>query len=220
MVHTVQQMHNYTMNEWKSHPFFLNVIDTLKRNNIKYMVDLGACLGDVTNILMNEIPSINKVVLIEALKTNFDHLVNNVNKDGVRIERYNRCIFYGQEYINMGTQNANIGGFAVHYGQIANDNNEQIISNMKTSTLEELITDLDIDFIKVDIEGAEGNVLENSKMISYAKFIQIEFHHHLQEPRIHLDMIRKYLPEHRVVDTYYTWVGENNTSNNLFLSKV
>jgi FkbM family methyltransferase len=219
MTHTIQDMHRYTLNEWQSHPFYQNVIDILKKNNIEYMIDLGACLGDVSNIIMEQVPTIKKIVLIEALKSNFDHLITNVRKQGVHIEYYNSCIFYGQDYVNMGTQNSNIGGFAAHYGQIANDNNDQVIHNMRTSTLEQLISDTNIDFVKVDIEGAEGNVLENSNMLQHAKFIQIEFHHHLQDPKVHMELLNKYLPEHRVLDVYYTWVGQNNTSNNLFLVK-
>ena len=52
-----------------------------------------------------------------------------------------------------------------------------------------------MDFVKIDVEGCEYNIIENSSYLKTVKFIEIEFHNY----DINIsDFIRKNLPSHKI----------------------
>jgi len=80
-------------------------------------------------------------------------------------------------------------GESVFCGQV--DNKE-----FELDTFENLIEkSITPDFVKIDIEGAEKNVLMNSELIKCAKFITLEWN---QEDNLK-DFIQQYLPNFKII---------------------
>lgn len=218
MTTNFQEMIQYTKNEWNnSDSYFGRALNLAKERKIKSFVDLGSCLGEVSKIFLEAVPSIKKIIAIEAMPQNFDFLITNLKSDTCDITYVNKAVFYGASTVKMGTSHSNVGGFGIHAEGILN-NNEKVLDGIETTTLEKIFGELEIDFMKIDIEGAEKNVLENSTSIRNVKLIELELHDSLESESIHLPFLQEYLPNHRVVETLYR--GHLKAGNNILLEKV
>jgi FkbM family methyltransferase len=150
----------------KEHTFF----DDLFRDEI-VVIDLGACRGEFINEI-NEIYKIKKAILIEASPTNHATLIqkpnyviyNNLisNTDDVEVSFYedNNSPYNGSYMFN-------------YFNGVEH--------KIKTKTLKSLMVENKIDYIdilKVDIEGAEYDVMPSISDEIYSKIgqITIEFH--------------------------------------------
>lgn len=179
---------NYSREEWSTFEYFINVVDYLKQKNIKTMLDVGGCTGEVTLIMMKNIPSLEKVTILEPIKENYEFIVNRL-KNINTVDVINKALFYGKKYISLGQCDDNVGGWSYQY-----DNNK--IDKVKTITLENFTN---IDFVKIDIEGAEKNVIPRSKSIQDISYIEIEFHDELIEEDAWKNYVKKYLPNHNII---------------------
>jgi len=161
----------YTKNEWTNSEYYKRVVEILSTNKIKSFIDIGSCSGGLFDILSNKISTIEKGVLVEANPTNFDYIKNRLSSFE-NIVTINYALFYGVENLDLGFVNNNVGGWSYQ----SNSNKFQI----KTITLENIISNYFQnslpDFVKIDIEGAEFNFLENSTILKDIPFIEIEFH--------------------------------------------
>ncbi len=152
----------------------LNSINFIKRFrlNPKLIIDLGACWGEYTLFFAKEFPKC-KIFSIEGSPINFNTLKDNIkinNKLGDLIKAFNLIItnFDGVEKItnNLNTMNT------ITKVKNTKINLVQIKSKKLTSFLfDEGISE--IDFIKIDIEGAELKLLNDLKKINF-KLLQIE----------------------------------------------
>jgi FkbM family methyltransferase len=134
----------------------------IKRNDI--VLDLGACTGDFCIIASKKVGHKGVVIALEPDSENYELLKFNVKK--------NKC------------QNV----IAVNIGVGREDDQEKEIiapfdkpSRGKISTLETILKKIGIDktinFIKVDIEGAEVDVIHTSiDTFKNADIISLEFH--------------------------------------------
>lgn len=208
MTTTVRAMIDYTRGEWFNE-YFSFVLKQLNEKQVEVMVDLGSCLGEVSKIIMENVPSVKKIIAIEALPTNFENLKQNLKSDKVDITYVNRAIYYGKEIVSMGNSLSNIGGFSVRDENIYN-NQDNITDNILTARLEDVIGDLKVDFIKIDIEGAEKNILENTNVLNNIGLIELELHDYLAHPDVHLPFLQQYLPNHKLINHCYRWGGGNN----------
>ena len=180
---------HYSRNEWSTFEYFVNVVNFLEKKEIKTMIDVGGCTGEVTAILLEKIPSLEKAIILEPVKENYEFIVSRLNGDGT-VEVINKALFYGEEYICLGQcdNNTNVGGWSFKH-------NTNKLDRVKTITLEDLPK---VDFIKIDIEGAEINVIPNSKTIHNTSYIEIEFHDELNEEDKWKNYINQYLPNHEI----------------------
>jgi FkbM family methyltransferase len=184
-----QEKHfNYTIKEW-SENYYLKVIEKLKDAKIKTFIDLGANVGGVTENILSKIPSIEKCYLIEPDINNYYYLYDKFEKNN-KVELLNCGIFYGLKRSSMTKRNNNIGGWSL----TQNDYPDQ--KGGKFSFFElEFFNFGNIDFAKIDIEWAEYNVLENSKILKNIEFLEIEFHN-----GIDINYINKILPNYKVLE--------------------
>lgn len=191
----------YTQNEWNTVDYFIKVVDFLNEKKIKSMIDAGGCTGEVTKILLEKVTSLEKAIIIEAVEENYNFICNRLNGDGV-VNVVNNALFYGEDYISLGQCDSNVGGWSFqHFNNKTN--------KVKTITLEEFPI---VDFIKIDIEGAEKNVICNSKNIHEIPFIEIEFHDDLE---LNWEKyVKEFLPNHEVV-----FSGSPDRIQNVLLSK-
>jgi hypothetical protein len=54
------------------------------------------------------------------------------------------------------------------------------------------------DLLKMDIEGSEYNILENSELLQECPYLIVEFHNHLSE--YVRDFIHSWLPNHELIE--------------------
>ena len=141
--------------------------------NPKNIIDLGACWGEFSLFLSKQFPK-SKIYSIEGSKKNFDVLKINLNhnyKFSKNIEPHNIIISDkdGFEEILDSVSTMNVI-------KRLNDQKEGNYNNIKASTIYSFISKLSVevvDFLKIDIEGSELNLLTDLKKIFF-KSIQIE----------------------------------------------
>ena len=91
---------NYTRNEWKTIPCFIEMLNFLKDKNIEYVADIGSNVGEVSKILLEEIDSIKKIYAYEPQTENYEFLKNRFLLDS-RVIPIKKCIFYGSNESNL-----------------------------------------------------------------------------------------------------------------------
>jgi FkbM family methyltransferase len=193
---SAQEKHwNYTINEWSTEFYFKDVIDILKNNKIKTVIDIGANVGGVIQILMNEIPTIEHAYLFEPQKNNFNFLFSKF-KDNKKITCLNCGIYYGTKYYEASQLENHIGSYTIEKNIIVNNENYKPTQEYFQLFELEFFNFLPIDFLKIDIEGGEYNIIENSNFLKNVSLIEIELHQNFNE-----EYFKKYLPNHNII--YY-----------------
>jgi FkbM family methyltransferase len=184
----------YTRNEWETEPYFLKVLEILKSENILSYLDLGANVGEVCNVLFGKLPTLKSAYFVEPQLENFEFLKNHVISENRKIEYYLVGIFYGKTEgeLFLDPTWKNPGSFALTGDR---ENFKPTGETVKLSTLEDLQIP-HVDFVKIDVEGSEYNIVENSSYLTLCKYIDIEFHTH-SIPSI--EFCQKNLPTHSIV---------------------
>lgn len=154
----------YSHFEWFNGIFYQEVVRILKEAKIKSMIDVGGCNGHVSKILLELIDTLEKSIIIEPIPKNY-HFINFRFCDESRIEVCPKAIYYGKDTITLNSEDGNLGGFCN-----SKTNNGYKVS---TTTLEKFPIP---DFLKLDVEGSEYNIIENSNNLKKVPFINIEFH--------------------------------------------
>lgn len=194
----------WTRAEWTSNPYMRSVIKFLKEQQIKTFIDAGGCTGEFTNILLETIDTITDGFIIEPIIDNYNYIKTNVKDD--RIEVINKALYETSKSINLGRIDNNVGGWSINWGNESN--------LVECISLEEIcsLVSSSIDFIKIDIEGAERDIIENSSFIHEIKFIEIEFHDQYLEPKAWMKFVSDRLPNHKV-----KYQGDDYCKQNGFL---
>lgn len=196
MPSTLKEHKNETRNEWSgqtSNKYFLNVLNYLSNKSIESSMDVGGCTGEVTNIFIENIDTLKKSIIIEPVKENYDFILDNVKSERVDIIVINKALFYGSESISMGISEFNVGGYSAKWNNL--------FESIPTTTIENLLEYGNVDLIKIDIEGSEKNIIENSTELKNIKYIEIEFHDELIKPNVWKPFIETHLPNHKIVMT-------------------
>jgi hypothetical protein len=103
-----QSLHKeYTSVEWTEGGYFQAVLEYLKEKNITSFMDVGGCTGEVSNILLDNISTIENGIIFEPQPENYEYIVNNVKSDKVLVE--NKALFYGEEYLELSVRDSNVG---------------------------------------------------------------------------------------------------------------
>jgi FkbM family methyltransferase len=215
MVDTQNAHWDYTLYEWRNSEYYKTVLSLLKENKITSFIDIGANVGGVSRILLDEIDTIQSGFLFEPQRENFSYMFDRF-KDEQKITCLNCGIYYGKKHLKgLKYKGFNhVGGFTV-------------VSDERTSNFEETneffqLFELEffnfgkIDFVKIDIEGSEWNLFENSSLLKSVPFIEVELHN-----KFDFNYFEKHLPQHRI-PWYSTYTDENGNSeiNHLFLQRM
>jgi FkbM family methyltransferase len=181
----------YTITEWCKEPFTTLLETIFKNDNITNFIDIGANVGGVIESLnkLNYIKKLKNIVCFEPDNDNFNFLLNtceNIKKNNnIDIICHNIGIFYGKTQAQVcGTGDNNIGGYFIDDDNTNKERNYNIVRyNNKTFYLDviEKYINFDIDIVKIDIEGSEINVLENSTILKNSKYIILEWHFETQK---------------------------------------
>ena len=184
-----------------------NFIKILKRYKIKLCLDIGANVGDYSEMLLKLTNA--KVIALEPNKFSFKILKKIELKNKKRFTCFNVAasdkkkkgfLYYGSNTSEIASimQNTNKLNF------VAGTNSNKM--KIQLSTLDEIFLKnkskfKDLDFIKIDTEGHEIEVLKGLKKIIKVltpKFLQIEFNTHQLLRSITLQDYRKFLKNYDV----------------------
>lgn len=177
---------SYTRNELENYDYYLKVLSYLNDSKIKSYIDIGANIGEFCNVMFEKIPSLTDAYLFEVEFNNFQFMKNHVKNKNVNM--FNFGIGYNFKNPNL-ILGPNPGGYFVKDNieerniitldgkkfVVKDDNKKNTISNIVMKTLEELNLPI-VDFVKIDIEGGEYNIIENSIYLQNINLIEIEFH--------------------------------------------
>lgn len=198
----------YTRKEWTEINYFINIVNYIKENSIKSFLDVGSNVGEVANILFENINSINSFYLIEPQKDNFLFLKQNT-KQIKNCSYYDVGIYYGKSEAELFQDPSwkNVGSFTV---EVIQKQFKTTGEKIELKTLEELNIPT-VDFVKIDVEGAEYNIIKNSTYIKEVKYIEVEFHDWSIN---NFEFIKSNLPSHKIA------AYDVNLSNHLLLEKI
>lgn len=155
------------------------------KNEISLSLDIGANIGKYTKLLLTE--SKTKVIAFEPMSGSFKKLEEVKLDFKDRLEIHNFAL--GNEntkkkifYENENSEKASLIDSLDKLSFIDNKKkNTKIIDVKKLDSLENLFENQIIDFIKIDTEGYEFEVLTGAKNVlskHQPKYIQIEFNWH------------------------------------------
>ncbi len=185
---------NTMAHEWKN-------VDMLKMvkymNDVETVVDIGACIGLSVRHWVKHLKP-NKIVAFEPIKRNIEIMdvflgpMENVDVRDVGI-------FYGKTSSTIGHYNNNnlagkfVSSLKNNFGREVFEDKELVMQ------LRELEDEIDFipDLIKIDVEGSEYNIIENSKIVKQAKYLFVEWH--LQKDEYINNFISKTLNDYDVL---------------------
>jgi FkbM family methyltransferase len=177
----------YTNMEWCTKGFYVDMINFLKERGIKSFLDVGGCTGEVPRIFLDKIDTIEHILILEPVPMNFN-FIQERTKNEYRIKVINEALYYGKDFISLGQSDGNVGGYNMN-----SDSHTVQFNDISTTTLEKLPK---YDFLKIDIEGTERNILENSTCFQDFKYITIEFHDEMGTTWP--ELVEKYIPSHKI----------------------
>jgi FkbM family methyltransferase len=177
----IKEHFNYTVAEWSKHPFTV-IIDALP--NIESFFDVGANEGGFSHIMKRRYPNV-EAYCFEPLKENFLELSKNI-KDAVLV---NKAVYYGKSKGKLEWRGSNYG--ACFLSEVDAGEPRIEIGETEICTLEEYPRP---DLIKLDVEGAEVNIIENSRRVKNCPNIIVEWHPDIQA----IPFFEKHLPNHVV----------------------
>lgn len=183
--HTALSHMIYTHLEWVNGKFFKEVIEILKNAEIESMIDVGGCNGHVSKLLLEFIDTLKQSIIVEPIPKNY-HFINFRFCEESRIQICPKAIYYGKDTLTLNSEDGNFGGFhKSNHGY-----------NAPTITLEKFPIP---DFLKLDVEGSEYNIIENSTNLKKVPFINIEFHDSEDKSCSEWeDYVSTHFPEHKI----------------------
>ena len=149
------EMENLVYGEYEEH-----VKKTLKPKQEEIVVDVGAHLGEYS---LEVAKQVHKVIAIEANNEIFELLKKNIQKNELsNILPINIAVFdsVGSRFLNVFGDKTGMGSIV----QDSEDNTKKI--QVKTDTLDNILKEIKIqkiDWIKIDVESAEIEVLKGAK---------------------------------------------------------
>ncbi|TVQ50110.1 MAG: FkbM family methyltransferase [Saprospirales bacterium] len=152
------------------------IIKTLNKNS--NCIDIGCFIGEILDLLLKQAPE-GQHFGIEPIPEKFNELKKKYAKlDNCHILNYAASNRKGESDFNFVVSNPSYSGLKKR--DYDNPNEEDTTITVKTELLDNLIPeDLHIDFMKIDVEGAELQVLQGaSRIIEKCKPI-IVFEHGL-----------------------------------------
>lgn len=217
---SLQNHTRYTSVEWNELAYFDAVVDYLEERKIRSFIDIGGCTGEVSNILVERIDSIERGLIFEPHPDNYNYILNSVDTNLIQVE--NKALFYGKDFIELSIRHANVGSWSI----VFTESHPEYAVKVPCADVDDYLSENNYDFVKIDIEGSEFNLIENSNLLKEVPYIELEVHH--EHFRIQqktnpeykkytycLDFIKKYLPSHEI--EYY--LGDEVDPGNMLLIK-
>lgn len=138
------------------------------------IIDCGANIG-LSVLYFKQLYPNSEIAAFEPDPQIFNILKENVEKNNCKnVKLYQKAIWVDKNGVEFNLE----GGFS---GRIPKSDEEKNIVKVESQSLKELI-DKPVDFLKIDIEGAENKVVfDIEDKLHFVKNIFIEFHSHVNE---------------------------------------
>lgn len=138
------------------------------------IIDCGANIGLSVFFFKTLYPS-SRIIAFEADPIIFNTLVKNVSNLGLTdVEIHNEAIWTDETYISFCREGA-------YSGRIPKPGDRDSMIEVKTTRLRDILNQK-IDFLKLDIEGAETEVIRDCEdRLTNVEHIFLEYHSHMQE---------------------------------------
>jgi len=178
---------------------------------VKNYLDLGANTGIVAEYCNRFFDEDVRIIAFEPAEKNFEMLEEKIKsiKKFKNSRLYNKAIFYGaKKAIAYGVgDNSTAGLFLEGTLKDVNphDHRKPIMTShvFECTTLEEELGDVDsVELCKIDVEGSEYNILENSSFIQ-EKVDNILLEYHWKNETQTIEWLRKNFPSHEVIKSVY-----------------
>lgn len=211
-------------NQFKGLPFWISTVSFLNKVEIKTIIDVGASSGLAT-LMFLDLPHVEEIHCFEPDEENYELLIGNTEGYNI-VKRYNIGIYYGlTESTIVGIGDNNPLGYMVENVAKEHDwvggTTRYEGKKFKLTTLESIIK-TPVDLIKLDVEGSEYNIIENSKLLKQSKYLILSFHNH---PKEYVEnFITENLPEYNTVlfesvDTYSDVLMERSSNESTIYGK-
>ena len=176
--------------------------DEYKTRNVKFepgdiMVDIGANVGGVSIMLAKKYPFL-QIYAYEAHPLNYQNLLKNIEENNItNIKAFNYAVYSVDDHlINISLCTTNTGATNSFIDIDKRDIGHSSNVDVPTISLDTIIKENNIDnikFLKMDCEGAEFEIFENSTLINQipVNHIAIEIHLFMEEfGKDHNDLIK------------------------------
>lgn len=132
------------------------------------VLEVGANIGFFTIYFSKHVGSTGKVYAFEPIPSTYDVLKNNILLNSlINIETYNLAASSAPGEIVFRMPNGDHSTASMHWHKSCEDAEEYIVNAVD---LDSMFHDKKIDFVKIDVEGAEGDVIAGmEKIISASK---------------------------------------------------
>jgi len=148
-------------------------------NPAPFIIDCGSNIG-VTLLFLKKMYPQAHIIGFEPGKAAFNVLLKNIKDNGLAdVEVYNKALSNNDGTISFFTNKGNQG--CTRMNMMHNDFGCTERESVECVRLSHYITK-PVDFLKIDVEGAEGLILEDlaqSGKLALVKRMAIEYHHHL-----------------------------------------
>jgi len=175
--------------------------------SLKLTLDIGANTGKYTQLILDETKS--NVISFEPLKEAFKDLKNIEKVYPERLKAFNYAVGDKNEYLDLNTSNSKSekASFSKDTDKLTfYDQENNIKINTEVITLDsffknnpKLLDEKELDFIKIDTEGFELEVIIGAKNLiekKKPKFIQLEFNWHQLFKKQTMYEFSKYLEDY------------------------
>ncbi|HEY8933593.1 MAG TPA: FkbM family methyltransferase [Cyclobacteriaceae bacterium] len=151
-----------------------------ERENIRFILDAGANIGCAALFLNVYFPNA-QIICIEPETSNYEILLKNVQLNGLsaKIKCVNKAVWNTVTHLNLMQRDWSSDAFHVMDKVVA----DEVISTTETTTVLNLMNDFNvrqIDFLKMDIEGAEKTLFEDEgqlkEYLPHTSHIALEVH--------------------------------------------
>lgn len=152
-----------------------------------YIIDCGANIGLSIAYFKKMYPQ-SKILAFEADKTTYDVLQSNVKAGGFNgVDVRHNAVWINNEELSFISE----GGLSGHLGE---SSTSKQVNKVRAVRLKEILNE-PIDLLKIDIEGAEHEVMKDcADSLSNVKLLFVEYHSETDKPQelqVILDIITK-----------------------------
>jgi len=213
----LSELHYAIMKVWDSE-YEILIKEIFESEKIKSFLDLGANTGCVIEYLHDFFDDDVTIIGFEPAEENFNFLkevVAKINRNN-RSKLYKKAVFYGSKKLRaFGVGDSSTAGLFLE-GTLSiinpNDHRKPVPTEyvFDCTTLEDELFDVDsIDLCKIDVEGSEYNIIENSSFLK-EKVKNILLEYHWKNEKEIMDWLTLYLPSHKIFKLGY---DKNDSTN-------
>lgn len=181
---TAKEHFLFTILEWSKLPF-TKILEELP-NELDVIVDIGANAGGWSYIMKQKYPK-SVVYALEPVTESYNELLMVEDINAIK-----KGIYYGADKAKIKYFADNIGSATLDLVQ-DEYNKQDYGEEVYLTTLEKVVFKADL--IKLDVEGAEKNIIENSTLLKKTKHLIIEWHYPQEKAEI---FFANYLPNHKI----------------------